>query len=407
MILKKSTIGCLVSSCCLFGVSPADAHTKQDNEKKPGLYIDAALAASWRSEGAMVKRDGIWQIPGVLMGGEAFPVEKSYSLDDAFIDLNYRHPSGVYAQIQLASHDNSLEVELHHALAGIEWGRASIKGFAEGGRMAATFTPANPEHASQRPFSETPLALDAFFGGQLNDEGARAGMHFAGFTLAVESWRGRAFPATPGEDGGALDAYLHYHITSNRLRGHVGLWGYQAQALNRTDDRYNAGHSHGNSSNVSAPELWFDGDTDAAGVFARIQWPVQESIVLSAEAQWMQVKPQGNVRDTMSVSEMKGHYEGGWSQALVQVQRHGLGIRYERLTLENQLSGAAAADLARASGLLNEGFEPNRTTLLYQFTQNDMLSWRLEWVDDQSMPEQTDRIVLGVVWGLGSTRISM
>ncbi|RLP52477.1 MAG: hypothetical protein D6160_20755 [Ketobacter sp.] len=370
----------------------------EEADYEPGTRVEAALAATWRDEGVVVNSNGIWQIPGVMMGGEAYPVEEGVALDDAYLDVHHFDDSGWYGRIQVATHDNGREAEMHHAYAGYRSDMQPLLLQAEVGRMAAMLTPANLEHGTQRLFSEAPLALDAFFGGQLNDEGMRAMLSRSGFCLGIESWRGSAFPATPGTSGGAYDVFLHYKGGRGPLNWHAGLWGYQAQALGRVDQRYGSGHSHGNTAQISAPEVAFDGDTDAAGAFIRARWHATEQIALALEGQWMQVEPEGDIRDASRIATTTGEYTGSWLQGVISVGQHDIGVRFEQLVLENRVSGAAAQELANLTGLYNDAHEPERSGIVYRWRANSGWSLRLEYTIDDSMPESGERVALGLVW---------
>jgi hypothetical protein len=395
---------CTRALCCsAFVFTPfvfADSATRHHADNtQTGTHVEAALSTTWREEGYTLSA-GLWQLPGVLMGGEAYPLEQGISLDEARITVSHRSASGAHGLLQVSSHDNGLEAELHHAYAGFDFSQASL----QAGRMASLFSPANGEHSSERLFSETALALDAFFGRQLNDEGARVLFSYAGVELGLETWRGAAFPASSGEDGGINDIFVHYRGQWQAFNWHSGIWGLRAKALNRSDTRYNSSaHSHGNSSNVSAPQVWFDGQTDAAGAFVRTSWAFDHHNSVQFEAQWMQVKPDGTLRDATRITRMEGDYNGGWVQASLRFgsnaeRGHEFGVRWEQLVLDNTFSGAAAHDLAQLAGLYNPDHDPTRSTLLYRWQANQNLALRAEWVLDDSVEQSTKRLALGVVW---------
>lgn len=384
--------------CCTL-LLPASLFAHTDSTSETGTAVSAGLSATWRDEGAVLNDAGIWQLPGVLMGGEAYPVEEGVSLDDANLSLRHQRADGVHGFLQIASHDNGSDAELHHAFAGIRTRDLPIALNLEAGRMAALFSPGNGEHASSRLFSEAPLALDAFFGRQYNDEGARLLLGDKdGFSAGVEGWRGSAFPATAGDGGGAQDLFLQHRGAAADLRWQAGVWIMQADALARTDARYSAsGHSH-SSAITTAPEVWFDGRTDAGGVFLRGHWQVTPASALWLEGEWMRVEPDGILRDATRESGMEGNYNGGWAQLAWEWQRHTLGVRHEQLALDNTLTGAAAAPLAELAGVYNAGDDPTRTSLVWRWQLADAFALRVEAVSDASQPEQTERVGVGLIW---------
>ena len=369
-----------------------------DLSPEPGTKVEAAVSVTWRDKGVLLN-EGLWQIPGVLMGGEAYPVEEGTSVDDARIGVYHRSERDVFGYLQVSSHSGSQEAELHHAFAGADVATGPVMTTLVAGRMAAAITPANAEHASDRLFSEAPLALDAFLGRQLNDEGVRLVLSHGPLQLGLESWRGSAFPATSGEGGGSGDVYIHVRDQHGALRYHAGLWWLYADAMNRQDTRYNAGgHQHGNAASVVVPEYWFDGETEMAGVFVRLGWQWARQTALDVDAQWLQVSTAGVLRDTTRRAELDGDDNGGWVQASIRHGDHQWGVRWEQLVLENQLSGAAAEAMAIQTQLYNQGHDPGRASMIYRWQLHPDLAVRVEAVDDRIQSQHQQRFAFGLVW---------
>lgn len=382
--------------CLLATLATSSAHAHTDTPLQTGTTVSGALAVTWRDEGAPLNA-GVWQIPGVLMGGEAYPVEEGPALDDATLIVRHLAASGVHGLIQIASHDNGREAELHHAFAGYRFTQTTFTLNVEGGRMAALMSPGNGEHASTRPFSETPLVLDGFLGRQLNDEGLRAQLQWQGWEVGVEGWRGSAFPATSGEEGGSHDLYLQHRGQFAALAWHSGLWWLRADALNRSDTRYDSGHRHGGSSDVILPELWFDGRSESSGAFARLRWQIMDSTALHLAAEWLRLDADGTLRDPTRKAGFSSDSNGGWVETRVQIQRHEAGLRWERLALDNTFTGAAAEALANLSGVYNE-HDPERLTLLYRWQLTPSFALRAEWIRDDTFDSRSERVALGLVW---------
>lgn len=383
----------LVSLCVLCTSQPIFAHG--DADKKIGTQVNAAISVTWRDDG-MLLQDGRWQIPGVLMGGEAYPVEGGVNVDEARFSVHHRTQEGVFGTLQISSHDGVSNAEIHHAFAGVEFDTGAILNTLTAGRMAAAMTPANGEHTSDRLFSETPLPLDAFLGRQLNDDGVRLTMDLGPVQLGAESWRGDAFPATVDGDSG--DLFIHYRDSWQQLQWHGGIWWLQADALNRTDSRYSAdGHSHG-ATTVSAPEYWFDGRTELAGAFVRINGRITEQWQWGMEAQYFQADIDGVIRDNTRLAEWQADDNGGWLQTHVGYNNHLVGVRWEQLALENAITGAAALDLAELTGLYNPQHKPERTTLLYRWQIRPNFSFRFEAIEDRIQTESLQRFAVGIIW---------
>ncbi len=386
--------------CCLL-LAPASLYAHTDTHTQTGTTVTATLSATWRDQGAALNDAGIWQVPGALMGGEAYPVEEGVSLDDASLALHHNHASGAHGDLLVGSHDNGGEAELHHAYAGFRSSRLPVTLNIEAGRMAGLFSPANSEHAGERLFSETPLALDAFFGRQLNDEGLRLQLGDAdGLGAGAELWRGSSFPATPGADGGSQDLYLHFRSTRDGWQLHTGIWVLQADATSRQDTRYSSsGHSHGNSTTVATPDYEFTGATDSAGLFLRTGWQLTAAHAIFLEGEWMQVKTEGTLADATHLAPIESTHNGGWAQLAWQWQQHRLGIRHEQLALDNRLTGAGAVGLADLTGMYNADDDPARTSLIWSWQLVDSLRLRLEATEDASDPDdKRSRAGVGLIW---------
>jgi len=399
--MKFSTLCSAAFVCLSVAILSANLSYAHGNMgEAPGTKANAAISATWRDDG-MLQPAGYWQIPGVLMGGEAFPVEQGFTVDEARISVYHRTTHDVFGLLQVSSHDGSSSAEIHHAFVGVDLRPQSlddIRFTVVAGRMAADMTPANGEHASDRLFSEAPLALDAFLGRQLNDDGARLAVSYGGLQLGVESWHGNAFPATSGADGGSYDVYLHYRNRSQHWNWFAALWWLQADALARTDTRYSAdGHQHGTAV-VEVPQIWFDGRSDLGGAFLRVGYEWSELTQMNFEIQYLQADVEGDLRDETRTTEWIAEDNGGWIQASVEHGNHTVGLRWEKLVLENQLIGAAADALATLSGLSNQDHDPERSTLTYQWQVKPSLALRLEAIQDDIQVESVQRLAVGVVW---------
>ena len=372
--------------------SAALAHSNKDQFQTPSTKVTAAISATWRDQG-VAESDTLWQIPGLLMGGEAYPVTESTSLDDASISVHHRTNQGSHGMIQIASHDNGNEAEIHHAFAGHTLTQDNSQWRIEAGRMAAAMTPLNGEHSHHRLASEAPLIMDGFLGRQLNDEGIRLQWLAQSWVLGLESWRGSAFPATSGEDGGSYDIYLQYRAE----HWQAGVWWLEADANNRSDSRYSSGHSHGDSADIVAPEIWFDGQTQIAGAFFRSQWQLTNHLQWRTQGDMMAVQVEGNLRDSSRQAALSSEYNGGYLQTSLRWQTHEVGIGWERLSLDNELVGAAAGVLATTAGVYTD-HSPSRTTLVYSWQAAPGLRLRAEWVQDNSLADSVNRFGLGLVW---------
>lgn len=373
------------------------AHSADDNGN--GTQVDVALSASWRSDSA-VPANTLWQIPGVLTGGHALPVDKGLSLDEASLTLSHQRPDGIYGLLKAETHGSEDSLSLEHAYLGFQprdgvatWLRL------EAGRMNGEFSPANREHASTRLFSETPLVMDAFLGRHFVDDGLRLVARLPGqLSLGVESWRGRAFPATSGQ--GSTDVFARWHFATESWQLEAGAFGMKSEAEKRIDERYSAGHSHGGTT-LTGPDVNFIGETLLYGVSGRLTWWMADEARLSLQGEWLQQEPDGTVQNSSVTRQafFTATQTGGYLQLEGRWKQHELGLRHESVVVDNQLTGSGAAVLAQdIPHLVNNGFNPERLTLAYAYAFRPGVKARLEWVRDESSATSQDRVAVGLVW---------
>jgi len=387
----------------------AAAHGQAHATTAEGFTLDAGVAATFRSN--IEEATSLWQIPGRLMGGEAEPPESGFALDDANIGAGFKHASGVIAGGELATHHGG-EAEIEQAYAGYRagWGIAEDRNWQiAAGRLKPAFSPELSRHASQREFSENRLLDDAFYGGHYQDDGLQSLLVAGSWTAGIELWSGDSYPATSGSGGGAQDLFTYWSGELGGGQWRLGGWAFQARADDRQDDRLETGHSHGGTLVANDDPVRFDGRERHLGLHADTTFPVVGSgMAWHLAAEFILASVTGDLRDTTRTATLDGDYQGYWVQPAVSWDggRHHLALRYERLRLDNHLSGPGAAILAESSGLQNAGDDPERLGLSYRFhpirysaESGDWhrLGVRLEWTHrDDGITE--DYVGIGMVF---------
>lgn len=372
-----------------------EIHTRAAEPAVAGLSVDAGISTTYRT-GTVVPEAGVWQIPGILMGADAYGADEAFNLDGANIHLKWHGVQRAHASIDIGSHHDG-EVELEEALAGYrlaDRGRVVL----EAGRMKARFSPENRSHAYARPFSENNLVYDAFYGAHYLDDGARVRMTpLAGLELGLEAWRGGHYPATDGTGGMAQDAYAHWYGGAGPWTLGVGAWVMLADASERPDDRLVGGHSHTISADQNT-DLTFSGNQDSAGARLSLLWqgPATWSLGLTGEV--ITVDAEGELRDTLRQARLDGDYLGWWLQPELRWQQHALAVRYAQLVLDNHLSGAGGPVLAEDAGLLQNGTDPDWLGVSYRYQLQDGFGVRAEWTRNRSTGEAEDYLGFGVYW---------
>lgn len=367
--------------------------------------VDASLVATWRSA-SLVDDNAYWQVPGTMMGGHAWPAEKGAQVDEMNLGLSHRIDDDLAGVLKLGSHAGGMDdhsgVELEHAYIVYAPGPWQL----QAGRMSAGFSPDLAQHAAERLASEAPLALDVFFGRHFHDDGARlAWQGKQGVSVGAEVWRGKAFPATDSNDGGAWDLFAQYQWQGTALTFAAGSWFYSAAAEARADHRYGGGHQHvpvapPGQNTAAFPDIRYTGDTDIAGVHAHLGYHLNNDWQLSLQAEWMRAELDGTVHDAIGrQASLDGSQNGGWVQPGITWRTHTFAVRAERLSTENSLVGPAAPQLATESGLANpDGHVPRRVTALWRWQWRPHIALRAEAIRDESLPAADHRFNIGIVW---------
>jgi hypothetical protein len=386
----------LLSALLLAASCNVLAHSIPTEIAKPQL--DVSLAATARTDGA-VASDEYWRIPGVMMGGHAWPAQRGISMDELSLSLGYRIDENLFAVIKAAQHDgHDAGPTIEHVWVGYVCCDTVGPLVVEAGRMSAAFTPAVSEHSGARIFSDASLPADAFLGRHFHDQGLRLWRHNPqGLSFGMELWQGEAFPATADEDGGAADIFASLHHQRGRLTVQTGAWLLFARATERPDHRYSEAHSHGGLGATPPPDVRFTGDSLLSGVHALIGWQVRADIRAALRLEWMQVEADGVIEDVTRRATIDSLYSGIMLQPEIRIARHTFAVRAEQLVLDNHVTGAAALPLSQDASLINDR-NPWRLGLGWRWQWRDALALRADLTRDATLGRAGNRAAIGLVW---------
>lgn len=392
----------VLASVCL----PVNAHYIPSIEQ--ALSVDASLVTTWRSDDVVGEYE-FWQVPGTMMGGDAWPTEKGAQVDELKLGLGVRIDQNFYSVLEVGSHASAAEdhssIDVEHAYLGYVCCEEKGPWVIEIGRMTGMFSPSLSEHASGRLASEAPLVADVFFGRNFHDDGARFIWHTDSLITGAEVWKGDAYPATSSA-GTAWDIFARYSLKRDRWNFKTGAWYYQSSAEARSDHRYGGSHQHtpvappGTTAAVF-PDTRFTGDTDIYGVHVDVSYePKNKRWLMGFNTEFMTMNMKGILHDDVGrVAKVDADQMGAWAQPYITWQAHTFGIRAEWLTTDNQITGAAANQLSEDSGLANPvGFEPSRYSAIWLWQWRENIAFRTEVIEDKTLPDDQLRFAVGVVW---------
>ena len=285
---------------------------------------------------------------------------------------------------------------------------ALSRGFSvKAGRFFSAVGYQNQIHAHAWDFTDQPLAMKAFLGGQLNEDGvqvkwvAPADLYF---DLGAEFARGRAFPASdPGKNGaGSSNWYTH-------LGGDIGpslAWqtGLSYYVTSPRDRAYDDPVSGASNSFTGSSRLWA-----ASGV---LKWaPEGNSTVTNFKLQGeyfrrkesgeLTFDPAGAALSDGYASRQSGWYAQGVYQFMPQWR---VGYRYDQLDSGATRIGLVdSGALAAADFPVLAGYKPKRHAAMLDWSPSEFSRIRLQVARDYSRMGQPDnQVFLQYIVSLGA-----
>ena len=338
-------------------------------------------------------------IPGAMLGGESLAIEKGATLDDVKLQAVWADSQHFTVHSDLMAHQVSGETafELESFWLNLDSQSLPLGLEIAFGKMNTKATQSATWHASQFVFSEAPLLSDVFWGRHFSDTGMRLSRSVKGVSVGVEAWNGDSWPASVGE--GSADAYIHLAQAWGFVSLRSGAWVMGSKAENRMDTRYGAGHSHGGLT-ISNPvsDFAFTGDILTRGAFIDLTFPLK-GLELNGNFELIAQSYDGEVQNTNQNSAFEANYQGIRFEMSATSERHTVSASYESLNFENHFYGSVTQLFVSGAGLLNNGFEPEKTSLAWNFQWKPELTFRTEWVADKSVSEEAvNRLNFGFRW---------
>ena len=351
-----------------------------------GTQADASLYTSYTSKGVSDKE--IWQIPGLLMGGDASGSEQGFALNDASILLQHVTDEDLFVVFEAGTHGHGddHELSLEQAIGGYQWTSSKARLKFEAGHLKATFSPNLEQHPHQRSFTEVPLAYQGFLGAHYSEPGARIQSLFElssenSLIIGTTIWEGDAFPGNALEQDPAYSVFSKFAHHGESLITSVGLWHFRSESEQRLDERHESGHSHSGS---TPSDISFSGESELSGVHMSVRWHSDEQRYYEMTGGYLHNRVDGHVRDTTRQASLQGRYHAPWIQVGYRYGKYKLSLRHEEMKLDNELKGPGAQALGLDAGLDEMASNPTRTSFAYQKEVLDGLLLRAEVIDDRT-----------------------
>ena len=386
----------------------ASAAPAQSAPASPNAF-NPAISLILGGQLSNLQRDpGTYQIGGFIPGGDGVgPGRRSFNLGESELDLSSNidpYFSGFF--VMSITPENQ---------ASVEEGYVQNTGYVPGltlkfGRFFSGFGYVNEIHAHAWDFVDLPLVHQAFFGGQLREEGIQA--RWLAPTpmfveLGVETGRGSEFPGSERNKNGVNAAMVFAHLGddvgfSNSYR--IGASYRATKAQDRIFDDVDS---------IGAPVNYaFTGDSKIWGVDLVWKWAPNGNTVdrnFKFQAEYLRRKEDGTLAFNTTGASLSDAYRSSQSGWYVQgayqfMARWRVGLRYEELN-----SGKPDIGLVNSGALIAADFprlaenDPKRTTAMIDFSPSEFSRFRLQFARDEARFNQADnQIFLQYIMSLGS-----
>jgi hypothetical protein len=323
-----------------------------------------------------------YALPGFPLDGEAGLAPEGLGLDESELSLSANIDDRFFGALTMALEQGG------ETAVSVEEGYVEALGLPAGlglkfGRFFSEVGYLNTAHAHAWDFADAPLAYRTFLGGQYGDDGVQL-RWLAPTTLFLEVGgevnRGASYPAAGHDVVGAYDLFVH-------LGGDLGV--SHSWRVGLAHQRADAAGREAGQDTASILPSTFDGDTDLTVADLVWKWApggntTVHSLIVQAEAMRRAEDGTVAVDDGTRVSDYDGTQYGGYLQVVYQfLPGWRAGLRYDRLWADND--GSDAAVLADA-GLSDQGHDPERFTVMADYSHSESSRIRIQCARDDSGP---------------------
>lgn len=349
-----------------------------------------------------------WQIGGFIPGGdETGPGSRSFNLGESELTVSANidpYFSGYF--VLAATAENEVEVE-----EGYVSNTGTVPGVTvKFGRMLSGFGYLNEIHAHAWEFVDLPLVHQAFFGGQLKEDGIQARWLaptpiFA--EIGIETGRGSNFPGSERNQNGVNSGMIFAHIGDDVGIGHNYRFGASYRITKAQDRSYDDADSLGNPVTNA-----FSGDSRMWGLDFVWKWAPNGNSVdrnFKFQAEYMHRTEDGDLAFDTAGANLSDAYRSSQSGWYVQgayqfMPRWRVGLRYEELDSGDASIGLVDnGSLAAADFPVLGEYDPKRTTAMVDFSPSEFSRFRLQFARDEArFNEADDQVFLQYIMSLGA-----
>ena len=385
--------------------------TVQDKANTFNPAVTAVLQGSLNS----YSRDpDDYALPGFQLGGEAGLAAEGLTLDETELMLSASVDQLFFAQTTIALHDDGNETEVEVEEAFIDALAIPAGTGLRFGRFYSDIGYLNKVHTHAWNFRDAPLVYRAMLGKQYADDGIQLSwvaptdlyMRVGGETL-----RGDRFPG-----GEATETLGNSQSLFIKFGGDVGASHSWQAGLSQlwvdVVDRDSSGHSHGGTESTGDS---FTGDSNLTIADFVWKWAPQgntgnRNLIFQSELFYRNEDGTDHFTESgdTAVLDYDGKQKGLYAQLVYQfMPQWRLGVRYDWLSSDNDLrvvdaGGLDPNEVLEETALNSNGFDPNRLSLMADWSPSEFSRLRLQYNRDKSRPVVDNQWTLQYIMSLGS-----
>lgn len=337
--------------------------------------------------------------------GEVAPARRGFSLGESELGIsaNVDHLFRGTLNAAIQPDGSGVEVEEGYIQTLALSRGVSVKA----GRFFSVVGYQNQIHAHAWDFTDPPLVMKAFLGGQLNDDGVQVKWVAPSdlyFDLGAEFARGRAFPASAPNKNGAGSFNWFTHLGGDlgeSIAWQTGLSYYVTSPRERAYDDPVSGTSNSFS---GSSRLWA-----ASGV---LKWAPDGNSTLTnfkLQGEYFRRKEKGDMTFEPAGVALAGDYasrQSGWYlQGVYQfMPQWRVGYRYDQLDSGTTSIGLVdSGTLSAADFPILAGYKPKRHAAMVDWSPSEFSRIRLQVARDYSrMGEPDNQVFLQYIVSLGA-----
>ena len=383
-------------------------------QEKANTFNPAVTAVLQGSLNSYSRDPDDYALPGFQLGGEAGLAAEGLTLDETELMLSASVDQLFFGRTTIALHDDGNETEIEVEEAFIDALAMPAGTGLRFGRFYSDIGYLNKVHTHAWDFRDAPLVYRSMLGKQYADDGLQLSW-VAPTDLYIrvggETLRGDSFPG-----GEATDTLGNSQSLFVKFGGDVGASHSWQAGLSQlwvdAVDRDSSGHAHGDTQNT---EDSFTGDSNLTIADFVWKWapqgnPRNRNLVFQSEFFYRDEDGTDDFTESgdTAVLDYDGTQKGLYAQLVYQfMPQWRLGVRYDWLSSDNDLrvvdaGGLDPNEVLEETALNSNGHDPNRWSLMADWSPSEFSRLRLQYNRDESRPGVDDQWTLQYIMSLGS-----